>query len=132
MYRNQFFLLLFLLLVLLALIHILGTYLFWYWRILWLDMAVHFLGGFWVGGMFLWFYFLSGYIRPRTTNKFFTITFTISVVFIVGLLWEFFELQIGALFINEENYFFDTITDLLAALVGALAVSFYFLTADKL
>ena len=42
-----------------SIVNALANYLFLYWRIGWLDMPMHFLGGAWVGAMGIWWYFYS-------------------------------------------------------------------------
>ena len=53
---KKLFILLTVLLYIIATLHILSLYFFWYWTFWWMDIILHTLGGIWVGGMFLWWY----------------------------------------------------------------------------
>lgn len=79
----------------------------WYWRYVWLDTFVHFLGGLTVGA------FLVAILdRSRP------------LVFLAGMVaiaagWELFELAINAQ--REANFAFDTALDLLMDALGMAA-----------
>lgn len=91
---------------------------FWYWKFLWLDMAMHFSGGLWVAMVYT--FLISKY--EIKTPIFFNFIFGISFVALIGVLWEITEflrdlifqsapvLQLGAS---------DTISDLFFDLLGA-------------
>jgi len=57
---------------------------YWYSSIWYLDMPMHFLGGVWLGLIFIWFFKLNE-IRIKVILK------IILCVLLVGILWEFFE-----------------------------------------
>jgi len=131
MQKNSFLFFLLALIASIAIIHSLGMSFFWYWHLWWLDLFVHFLGGLWVGGIFLWFFFLKKFIAIKKVSRTSVVFFVLLAVFIAGVLWEIFELKIGATFTAYEDYIFDTATDLSADLVGGLIIVIYFLKNTK-
>ncbi len=92
---------------------------YWYSSIWWFDMPMHFMGGLWVGLALIWLLSLK--------NLSFSSTLSVIVgVFVVGVLWEFFELY----FINHiaEHPFnlLDTISDIFFDLSGGCLALVYF------
>ena len=63
MHKNPFFQFLFLLLLVIATLEFIGLDRLWLFVFWWFDLVLHFLGGIWVSGMALWFFFLSGYVK---------------------------------------------------------------------
>lgn len=127
MVRDTFFVTLFIVLCAIGIIHVAGLIYFLYWKFWWLDGVSHFLGGFWAGGIVLWGYV---YIRDSTPNKFsniFYILLAISAAFLIGIWWEIYEVLIRSAELPHEDYFFDTIADLIADTVGAFFAGLYFL-----
>lgn len=82
----------------------LDTYL--YWRYVWLDVPVHFLGGVTLAMLFI------GLIR-----NFHPKTFALLMACVLAG-WELFELMIQTQ--REANFFFDTALDLLMGALGAI------------
>ncbi len=95
----------FVLLLLLGLF-LLGLEHYLFWRMIWFDVPLHFLGGlgigFFVGA-------LAYHFRPRIF-----VFMTASAI----LLWEAYEYLFGMP--RENNYFFDTSLDILMGALGAL------------
>jgi len=83
-------------------------------------MPMHFLGGVWLGLIFIWFFKLNE-IRIKVILK------IILCVLLVGILWEFFENIVNSY--TTQNIFnvLDTISDILFDLSGGLFSIFYFL-----
>lgn len=106
----------------------LATYFYWYWRIWWFDMPMHFLGGLWVGLSMLWLFFLSG----RFSNKGEQSTKTIFAVGIlsvltVAIVWEVFEYVVQLLFPSGTPYdILDTLSDIFWGITGGTIASFSF------
>ncbi len=86
-------------------VHALQEYL--YWRNVWLDVPVHFVGGFTIG------IFLAGFLIRFRPFLFLTGFFAVAVA------WEVFEYYFGVP--RDTNYIFDTTLDLLTGFLGALA-----------
>ena len=108
-------------------LHITGIIYSLYFKIIWTDTVIHALGGFWVAGVALWFYYLSGYVKPRLSKGVHVFLISILAAIVIGVLWEIFEVVTGATFVTRAAYVPDTIVDLIADSVGALAMAFYFL-----
>lgn len=117
MLKDKLFVSLFILISLIASLHILALELYLYWLLWWFDILVHFLAGLWVGLMSLWIYYRSGFFIEPThsiSRAFLVAAFSIAVI---SILWEFYEIIIGVPF--EENYVQDTILDLVMDALGA-------------
>ena len=113
MIKSNIFILQFAVIALIALVHITALEMFLYWRFVWLDLVVHFLGGMWISLFSLSVLYNFGFYEYRVPLKVF-----IAVVF-VSLGWELFEVMIGSP--RDSNFLFDTSFDLLMDGVGAFA-----------
>jgi len=113
-------------------VHILGMYQNWYWSIPWLDIPMHFFGGFWIAIFFLWF-------RKNTINIFAQNSFLgdlvvlLGWVALIGVFWEFFEYFLdyiwaikGVIPLSQVSIT-DTLKDLLMDLLGG-ALAFFLQT----
>ena len=128
----SFFNKLFLLLIAVGVLHLVGLSFFLYWKIEWFDLLVHTLAGAWVGGMALWFYYLSGYMTPHKETLRSVVLISVVSALFVGVSWEIFEYLVGAtLLALPGEYFFDTATDLLVDGVGAYIIALLFLHRKK-
>lgn len=111
--RSTTFILFAVALCVLAVTHILAITFFLYWTYLWFDIPMHALGGMVVALGFLTF------LGTRLDDGFQRgLLATLGAVFVVGILWEFFELAIGFPS-SEANYVGDTALDFVMNLVGA-------------
>lgn len=94
-----------------------------YSSVWWSDMVMHFLGGFWLGLVFIW---MSFYKKTTLELDFSLILKIIAGVLIVGIGWEVFEFY----FINyvAENSFntLDTGSDIFFDLAGGVSATLYF------
>lgn len=99
--------------------HIVALTLHLYWIFPWFDILMHFLGGLWVGLFLLWFLYHSGYL-PCTLLPKNTLAGTLLFGFMLGLLWEVFEVVVqtktGVHF--EGNWALDTVVDLTMDICG--------------
>ncbi len=103
----------------LAVLHYFSLEFYLYWRYLWLDIPMHFLGGVTVA---------LGYLTLRDffaswPPSLFTLYKTLAAVLLVALCWEVFEVLIGVIF-EEDRYVIDTLTDLLLGVTGG-ALGYY-------
>jgi|SRR3989344_1444557 len=87
---------------------------FFYWR--WFDIPMHFLGGFFAGGVSLWIFFN----QLKNDREIFLATFFGALI--IGVAWELFEYFTGLTFVVYGNYVFDTAKDFLMDGLGALAI----------
>jgi len=111
---------LFVLIWVLALIHMTAEYYHLYYYVLWFDMVTHFLGGVWLGVGVLWAYYLSEYVQPRVPGRWsFFVALLAGLLF--GVLWEAYEFGVWQWSGVElpANYVPDTQLDLVMDVVGA-------------
>ncbi len=94
----------------LAVIHAWALSAYLYWRIVWLDMPVHLLGGLTIG---MGIIALLRVFRPW-------VFVVLMVLAIVG--WEAFELLIGIP--REANFVFDSALDVLMGALGGVVAYF--------
>jgi Kef-type K+ transport system membrane component KefB len=110
--------------ILIAIMYILAEFFYLHWSIWWYDVILHFLSGFCASMFFVYFYFkfyqFSFDSRPGV------ILFSASFVFVVGVLWEFFELSYNLTSLSHGKPFvFDTTSDILADLSGGFFGTIY-------
>ncbi len=115
---------LFWLVLFISIVNALATVFSWYWRIPWLDMPMHFLGGFWVSSVAMW-WFYSQIIDFKHRNIF---IFSIGVVLIIGSLWEIFGFGIDKFtLVSRSDLALDTISDIIFDVIGAIVSAMYFI-----
>lgn len=93
--------------------------LYWFSSIWYLDMILHFLGGFWVGLLF--FYIFS----PRNISIKLVAQILLFVL-AIGIGWEVFESLVNEVILNNPFNYPDTISDLLLGVAGGGVSIFYF------
>lgn len=84
----------FVLLFIIAAVHLVGILKGLYWRLWWYDIPLHLAGGAWVGILF--FYLFGERLRIFSHSYFlenilFTFIVALSFVVAIGMLWEFYE-----------------------------------------
>jgi magnesium-transporting ATPase (P-type) len=108
----------FALLFIVAVLNLVGVYLYLNWSIWWFDMLLHFLAGITMGMatiLFLQYFFNT---KIFSFSKLLLISITVGLV--IGLLWEIYELYFGITsFSDGVIYVTDTISDLVLDVVGA-------------
>lgn len=95
---------------------------FFYW---WFDLLLHFLGGVWVAVSFLWLYFYSNILGKPSLERRRIFLATIVAFLVVAVGWEIFEIAIGQI-LEDPNYVFDTVTDIIIGGLGAFVAYIYF------
>lgn len=96
---------------------------YWYYSIWWFDMLMHFIGGVWLGLVFVWFFKK----REVSLHLDFPLIFkSIAWVLLVGILWEVFEFYFINYVAGQSFDRADTISDLLLDLSGGILVVLYF------
>ncbi|MCH7883074.1 hypothetical protein IIA95_01495 [Patescibacteria group bacterium] len=101
-----------------------------YYKIWWLDIALHFAGGFWIVAFVFWF-LLYRATRLNVPSWMLLVSF-VSFSVLIGVFWEFFEFSFDyfARFYDvapAQLGLSDTLSDLLFDFLGALIASIYFL-----
>jgi hypothetical protein len=120
---NRILAALFLLIWILAAIHIAAESYFWYWTYRWLDIPMHVFGGMWLGLGVLWLKNHTGYVRglwqrlPKSN-----LAVALCGGLCIGLVWEAYEYTIWQ-YIGTglpPQYGPDTQLDLLMDATGAM------------
>ncbi|MDO8591063.1 MAG: hypothetical protein Q7R65_03755, partial [bacterium] len=112
--------------MLMAALHIFAVIFSLYWLYWWIDIPLHFLGGFCVGLFSLWFFCAGKDIKPSLSSLR-TLCVALAGAFVVGLGWEIFEYYTGAVFNVLGDYTLDTLKDLTMDVTGGYVAHFYFL-----
>lgn len=128
------------LLLIILLVHILALINYWYWTYQWLDIPMHFLGGFWAAMAII--FLISNFqfpIQKEFLNQNF-LRFTIvilSFVIFIGVFLEFVEFLYD-IFISSRGYSgflqlgaADTIADLFFDLLGAFVFIFIYRIQER-
>lgn len=103
----------------------------WYWRVAWLDIPMHLLGGFWVASVALWFISRYGKTGFRKVSKT-TYLLSLFAVLTIGVLWEIFEFKVDTLVnFSEKNSAMDTASDLFFDILGGVIAIAYFGLKNK-
>ena len=124
MLRDKLFISLFVLIALIALLHILAIEYSLYFFLWWFDLLIHFLAGLWVSGLSLWIYFRSGYIKKPVQNMMRAFIVAATSIVVISVSWKFYEIIIGVPI--EKDYVQDTVVDLIMDTLGALAGFIYY------
>ena len=103
--------------------NLLAQQFYWYFSIWYFDMFMHFLGGFWVGLVFLWFFSRESTSLEPFLQLIFKVIFA---VLMVGILWEIFEISIDKIIIQNPFNALDTFSDIFFDLTGGLVAVLYF------
>lgn len=91
----------------------------WYSLLWWFDMPMHFLGGLWLSLISIWIFPL----KDLSLKSVFKI---ISIVFVVGVLWEVFEIVVNESIAQNPFDKLDTISDIAFDLAGGFTGVLYF------
>lgn len=104
--------------VFIFLVNLLANKFYWYYSIWYFDIIMHFLGGFWVGLVFIWLFYAES-LSLRLVLK------IILGVLLVGILWEVFEILVNNNIAQNPFNTPDTTSDLLFDLSGGLCAILY-------
>ena len=114
MFWNKYLLPSLVTLLFLATLHVLFIHFYVYWRLRWVDIPVHIIGGMWIVLALSW---LLEWLIPSVS-----ISFSRAIMWglIVGGLWEISELMIGIVSAPSHGYIADTVKDLCDDVIGAV------------
>ena len=107
----------FVLIAVIAVLHILALEHDWYFLYRWLDFIVHLLGGAWIIVSIFWITFKTESHFERGVEAEYAFIALLSVL-IISIGWELFEIWIGNTSLTVPHYWNDTISDLTADVVG--------------
>lgn len=109
---------------------------YWYWTFPWLDIPMHFFGGFLVAMVFFWLR-QKTQINANNTSILLIIISCLSFVALIGIFWEFLEFFYDV-FISSKGYrgymqlsAADTIADLFFDLIGGSTLLGIYLFKSK-
>jgi len=121
----------FLSIALLGILHYAGSFFYFYWSIVWFDNVMHFLGGFSIALLFIWFWYFSGVFGSEVQNTFKFFATTIVFVLLVSIGWEIFEYVFDIANPTGGNYLVDTTQDLIADFFGTILGVFVVFSIKK-
>ena len=103
-------------------VNFLSNKFYWYYSVWYLDMIMHFLGGFWVG-------LLAIYLFPPKDYAFDvkTILKILLFVLLIGVGWEIFEILVNDVLARNPFNTLDTLSDIFFDLSGGAFAILYFL-----
>lgn len=123
MQARTFPLILVVLIVVIAIVNGFADYYYWYWRMRWFDMPMHFAGGVWLAGTVAWWRYFR---RETAMVSFFHILATCLVAALgIGFLWEVFEAWLSFVTVGHINAMPDTLGDLLFDTIGGTTVAVF-------
>lgn len=112
------------LLVLVYVLNYIANVFYYHWTDWWYDVILHFLGGACAGTGFLFLYFI--FLKISNFEKIKAIKLTFFFVFLVGFVWEIYELKSGATsFFDGIIYVRDTLSDLIIDCCGGFFATLY-------
>jgi len=91
----------------------------WYSSIWYFDMPMHFMGGLWLGLVFILIFW----------GKTFDFNLILKIVFgvlVISLGWEVFEIAVNHITIKDSFNVLDTLSDIFFDLAGGLCAILYF------
>jgi hypothetical protein len=97
-----------------------ATLFYWYSTIWWFDIPMHFLGGFFVSLLAAWVFstYIPLSLQPKTVKEW--ILLILIAVFIVGVLWEAYELVVDSFTRAGEYGYLDGTSDMFNDLAGGM------------
>jgi hypothetical protein len=121
----------FLILIILAGLHLSGSYYSWYWQFFWFDSVVHIVAGLWSALLILWLASVFGQINSLVEYK--TKTFLIAFIsaLLIGVIWELVENYYQVTYISMDGYYFDTAMDILNGGLGGILAYLYFIRRKR-
>ena len=93
----------------------------WYYSLAWFDMAMHFLGGFWIGLFFLYIFNYFFHPKPVFWKQFIGV---LLFVFLFGVFYEIFEFFLDII-AREAWSLTDTSSDVFFDLFGGVSAVYY-------
>ncbi len=103
------------------LVNSLALQFYWYSSVWYLDMIMHFFGGFWVG---LFFIYVFSTKNPKTSILILFFKVFLATL-IIGVLWEAYEFFLNIVSATSFD-FRDIMSDIFFDLLGSIVSVFYF------
>lgn len=105
-------------------VHFLATKFYWYYTIAYLDMVMHFLGGFWLG--------LAGVYLFQPKN--YSMNVVLKILFFVlaiGAGWEAYQILVNEVLAKNPFDYLDISSDIFLDLFGGFCAILYVLYSFK-
>lgn len=112
--------------VFIAVSHFLALKFYLYWTHKWVDIPMHIMGGALVSSIGLWVIYFSPFRKFFLNYPIKILFLSTLIAFIVGFLWEVFELKFGLISYSFGDRI-DSIKDLFDDIIGGLIVGWYFI-----
>lgn len=110
-------------------VHVLASVYKLYWTYWWLDIPMHFMGGFLAALVFFWFFKKFPSFFNIENDFLVTLIFILGWVALIGVLWEFVEFLYAVLVISKDRlidsqvlWLFDTLKDIFFDLLGGFVL----------
>lgn len=116
--------------LLIGVFHYLSMQYSWYWIYKWIDVPIHFLGGFWFSLTSLWISLKVKHIDNILGYKKKALFVMLISVLIIAVFWELFELIFNITSIHSIGYWQDSLSDILNGFLGGM-IAFLYFTKNK-
>ncbi len=113
------------------LLHVLGSYFSLYWAYPWFDMVVHIMSGLWIALLILWLASIMGQINSLREYQAKSFLIAIVSAVLIGVVWEILENISQVTFVNANNYNYNTALDILNDGLGGLLAYIYFIQRKR-
>ncbi len=129
--NKKLFIISFLIIIFIVVLHYFSLKNSWYWNYRWLDIPVHIIAGFGVSLMALWLSLKIRHIDNIYGYKKKALLVMLITVFILAIFWEIYELVIKFTSLNNISYWKDASLDIFNSLVGGVIAFLYFIRNKK-
>ena len=105
-----------------------ATFFFWYSRIWWFDMPMHFAGGLFIS--LITVFVVEKYLRPRRyiAQDHSVISRYLIIFLCIAIGWEVYEIAVDVYFSTHTTYLLDSLSDICFDLAGgALGLVYIFM-----
>lgn len=99
--------------------NLLANKFYWYASISYFDMIMHFLGGFWVGLCYFYFFQVKSIFISNILKL-------LAFVFCIGLGWEVYEILVNKAVAQNSLDYLDIGSDIFFDLLGGAVAAIYF------
>jgi len=115
----------------LIVLHVVGSYYSLYWAISWFDLLVHLVSGLWVALVILWLASILGQVNSLKEYKVKSFLIAFLSAILIGVAWEILENVTQITFTENKGYALNTALDLIFDGVGGILAYSYFIKRKK-
>jgi hypothetical protein len=119
--RKRFFSRIAVLVIITFVLNTLSHWFKWYFTLWFFDMFMHFLSGFWLGLLLIWF------LRTNEENMCRNMILTMVAILIIGISWEVYEFIVINHWAGYPFNFLDTTSDVFFDISGGLLATYYYM-----